>query len=358
MRKNLFIIVLIIILTVTTVLLFFYFKNKDKKSDVSNNQIIELTKTIGGIKFIDSEIKNNKLQIIKNDSKIYELTIGDNYQETLKNDFDFSGILEAHWSPDKNRIIVLATNDDSNKNFDFSEFKKGTNCYFYINLKNNQITRLDRRIKSFAWKDNNSIYYAYIDNDNKVYNLNISDASGNNWKKILDLEKEIYSLKYDAKNNKLFAIQIITQNYSNRGKIIQIDLKSNSLTNLTNDENSNYFVLDPEGDVIFNRQESQNFNTYFWDKAEKKEYKLTENQVSPFFSSDSANKQLISVETIGETEASKGTEIIFKLINLNEKKVISTKKSTEQKYFSPDDILLSGNNLFLLAEENLYDFIP
>jgi len=359
MRKKIIIIAIVIILIVAAVLVFVYSKNKDKKIDLGNNGAPELSKTIESVKFVDQEVKNNKLQIIKNDNKAYELLIENNYQETQKSNFDFNGILEANWSPDKNRIIVLATNDGSNKNFDFSEFKKGTNCYFYIDLTTSQIVRLDRRIKGLAWKDNNSIFYTYIDFKNNVYSLNVAEASGENWKKILDLEKEIYNLKYDAKNNKLFAIQVITQSDFNGGKIIQIDLKNNNQEYLTNDENSNYFILDPAGDVIFNRLENQNFNTYFWDKTKKKEYKLTENQASPLFSLDSTNnKQLINIETIGETETSKGTEIIFKLINLNEKKVISTKKTSEQKYLSPSSILLSDNNLFLLAEENLYNFNP
>lgn len=354
MRKKLIIIIIIIVLIVLAVLLFLYFKNKDKKSDIGDNQISEASKIIEGVKFIDHEIKNNKLQIIKNDNKAYELSVGD-YQETLRSNFDFNGILETYWSPDKNKIIVLATNDGLNNNFDFFGLKEGTNCYFYVNLTNSQVARLDRRINNLAWKDNNSIFYTYIDSENKIYNLNSADSSGKNRKKILDLENKIYNLKYDAKNNKLFAIQVITQNIFNGGKIIQIDLKSNSRTYLTNDENSNYFILDLEGDVIFNRQEGQAFNSYFWDKTENKEYKLTENETTPLFSIDSAkNKQLSSIETVGETESIVGTEIIFKLINLDEKKVVDTKTSKDQKYLGANNILLNGDSLLMLSQENLY----
>lgn len=85
-------------------------------------------------------------------------------------------LISGFWSPDKSKIL-LKTNKDSLESY-----------FLLFDVKNDQLTMLNKSITEISWQAVSSkIIYKYLDSANKKSSLNVSDADGKNWKKILDL---------------------------------------------------------------------------------------------------------------------------------------------------------------------------
>ncbi|MDO9231227.1 MAG: hypothetical protein Q7U36_01950 [bacterium] len=85
-------------------------------------------------------------------------------------------LISGFWSPDKSKIL-LKTNKDSIESY-----------FLLFDVKNDQLTMLNKSITEISWQAVSSkIIYKYLDSANKKSSLNVSDADGKNWKKILDL---------------------------------------------------------------------------------------------------------------------------------------------------------------------------
>lgn len=75
------------------------------------------------------------------------------------------------WSPDKLKALL-----------------RGSDNFSVFDTTNNQISPLNSNITAVSWQAVSSkIIYKYYDPVNKKSSLNVSDADGKNWKKILDL---------------------------------------------------------------------------------------------------------------------------------------------------------------------------
>ncbi len=88
------------------------------------------------------------------------------------------GLISGVWSPDKSKILLKT--------------KKGASPYFLLfDTKTNQLTMLNSNINEISWQTISSkIFYKYFDSNGKKSSLNVSDANGENWKKIIDLPHE------------------------------------------------------------------------------------------------------------------------------------------------------------------------
>ena len=99
---------------------------------------------------------------------------GNNLKKT--NTKDIFGLINALWSPDKTGVILKSKKDT-------------TSSYFlFFNINNNQLITLDKNINAVSWQAASSkIIYKYFNPIIKKSTLNVSDADGKNWKKIIDL---------------------------------------------------------------------------------------------------------------------------------------------------------------------------
>ncbi|MFA6159886.1 MAG: hypothetical protein WC678_02230 [Parcubacteria group bacterium] len=85
-------------------------------------------------------------------------------------------LISGIWSLDKSKIL-LKTNKDSAESY-----------FLFFDIKNDQLTMLNKNITEAFWQAVSSkIIYKYFDSASKKSSLNVSDADGKNWKKILDL---------------------------------------------------------------------------------------------------------------------------------------------------------------------------
>lgn len=108
------------------------------------------------------------------DQGFYEISF-DGRIKTLLFKKSLPGLDSILWSPDKNQAILKIK-------------PTSTSWYFVLfNFSTQGETRLSDSMDNISWQNNNKILYQYFDSAQKELSLNLSDPSGNNWKKITDV---------------------------------------------------------------------------------------------------------------------------------------------------------------------------
>lgn len=149
--------------------------NKDAPSErdaeTSNQFITQITQeaiiapviTTGGgrIRYVNAE-----------NGSIEEIDLSGTNKETLFEN-NFTGIGAVAWSADREKILMQSvTNKD----------------YYVFDIKNNTKSPFKENVDTATWTTSgNRVLYKYFNTDNKERSLNIANADGSDWKKILPL---------------------------------------------------------------------------------------------------------------------------------------------------------------------------
>lgn len=242
------------------------------------------------------------------------------------------------WSPEKNMVIFkvvysVYTMEKYSSIFQNPGSNDGDILYWTYEIKTSKINPLDKNIKQVTWSaDGKKIIYIF--NNSGKYSLNQSDPDGQNWQKLVDLDKEFTGLKVSPDGKKVALSPQLT--------IYDIVTKKLSPTQISN-------VLDIQWSP-----DSQQIVVFTSDKTQV--YNIAKNQAAALKEKIDSNKfiWLSNAEVVVAKSGKYGDEI-YKL-NITTQKTKSLFKSIKKQPVEVESFLLSpdAKKLYLVNKKDYY----
>lgn len=110
----------------------------------------------------------------KTNGKAYIINISTKNKQIIS-DKELIGLSNTAWSPDKTKVISTFTTNTGHPKFSFYDYTQNKG----VQLKDN--------FDAIIWQNNEKIIYTYFDAKAQQDTLNIANADGSNWQKIINL---------------------------------------------------------------------------------------------------------------------------------------------------------------------------
>ncbi|MEA2113735.1 MAG: hypothetical protein U9P63_03730, partial [Patescibacteria group bacterium] len=194
LKKTLIILIILLVLSAGALIFYnFFFQEKiepnsgeaaDEPGFYSNDRI----KTISQEPVLGVSVDKKKVKYyLAGNGNVFESDFDGTNQTRLSSNV-LTGLLEILWSPDKNKIIAISTENELIKK------------YFYDYSTKTAIP-LSGKMRWIAWApDRNKIAYQYYNAQNEDNNISIANPDGSEWVSIIQTRMKNLVVEWPAKN--------------------------------------------------------------------------------------------------------------------------------------------------------------
>lgn len=352
MNKKIYVILGILIIVIVVILVIVLKTRSNQKNYVKAQKI--KAQTVNDLKVQDPVLNNDGQILSYYDLKkgdLFSLNLASNQTDKLSENMDQP--ISIIWSPDRTQAIIKIQYDK----YKFEKFggpfvnpdvADQTTMLWHYDLKTKKYTMLNASIYNPAplaplnpvWTtDSQQILYHYLDSNNKISTLNISDPNGQNWRNLGNIPENVYSLLLYQENARILYYSTLNIE-SGQLSIFQFDVADQKTNPLISDAD---FVL-PIDDSNFAYTQSGKSFIFNYAEQTSKELPIQLMGEKTFLSSDKT--KLIAVDK----EANQ--EHIFIIDIATQKMTVNIDPNLAGSDIS--ELILANQKIFFVNDKFLY----
>lgn len=339
MKKTLLILLIIFLITIAVALILYlsgFFGLKTTK--LSDHKIF--------FPYINNQANLFNLSETNNDILLNKLDLNNLSENKIFSSLP-QNIHEIVYSPKSDQAITNYHNDLSS-----------TDDYVLYYSKTNQSKKLNSNIKKIKWsKIDNKIYYIYTNlessTDKIVWQFNISDPDGDNWKNVISLENEVINDFWVSNSEKFSILSTIVENdIEISHKYYLVDMIKKTKKELANlDILSLYWSPDDQNVAFRDSSGNLNISDSTFSDISKINLQIDENNLTWI------DNNTIALSTLNKIKSNNYTSYFdFYYLNIKNDKLRKIKLDTKSPINNVSRLLIdsSSKTIYYIDNDNLY----